>query len=146
MLAGSDTKNGRPYEAPLSDGLTSYLDIYLDKIRPILLCERNSDRLWITHAGTDMADSSFYIAICKRTERELGRPINPHLFRDCATTSRAIDDPDNIRDMQPLLGHSSMRPIERHYNQAKAIDAARQFQRLIHGKRADTVTATRIRP
>lgn len=142
-LDSDDTKNGRSYEAPLPGNLTPSMDAYLDLVRPVLLGERHSGRLWITHTGTDMADSSFYIRIREVTKRELGRPINPHLFRDCAMTSRAIDDPDNIRSMQPLLGHSSMTPSERHYNHAKAIEAARDYQSLINRKRRTIANKTR---
>jgi site-specific recombinase XerD len=137
VLAPEDTKNGRPYEAPVPEWLGPYMDIYLTRIRPILLGERRSDRLWISAGGTDMSGSYLYHRLCKVTTRELGRPVNPHLFRDCAMTSRAIDDPDNVRAMQPVLGHSSMRTPEMHYNQAKAIEASRLHQAHIVTKRRE---------
>ncbi len=95
--------------------------------------------------GTDMSGPSIYRRLRKVTARELGKPVNPHLFRDCAMTSRAIDDPDNVRAMQPILGHSNMRTSEMHYNQARAIDAARQYQACIANKRRDIVSQTRRR-
>jgi integrase len=128
LLAPEDTKNGRPYEAPVPEWLVPYMDIYLKKMRPVLLGERCSDRLWISVTGADMSDSYINHRLCKVTARELGRPVNPHLFRDCAMTSRAIDDPDNVRAMPPVLGHSDMQTSERHYNQADAIKASRQHQ------------------
>ncbi len=136
-LEPQETKNRRPYEAPLPENLTAYMDFYLERMRPVLLSGRTSDRLWITYAGTPMASDSMYLRLCKATERELGRPINPHLFRDCAATSMAIDDPEHIYILQPLLGHKSMATSEMHYNQAKAIEAARQYQSLIHRKRSE---------
>lgn len=135
VLAPADTKNGRPYEAPVPDWLVHFVDIYLTRFRPILLGERCSDRLWISAGGADMSGPSLYHRLRNVTARELGRPINPHLFRDCATTSLAIDDPAHIHAMQPLLGHSSMRTSEMHYNQAKAIEASRLHQALIVTKR-----------
>ena len=134
-LEADDTKNHRPYEAPLPRILTSFLDRYLEVHRPILLGDRTHDFLWVTRSGTPLADSSFYIRLRKVTERELGIPINPHLFRDCAMTSVAIDDPVHIRIMQPLLGHSTMATSEQHYNQATAIDAGRQYQAMIERRR-----------
>jgi integrase len=136
VLAPEDTKNGRPYEAPVPEWLGPYMDIYLEQLLPILLGDRCSDRLWITATGTDMSDSYINHRICKVTKRELGRPINPHLFRDCAMTSRAIDDPDNVRAMQSVLCHSRMQTSERHYNQADAIKASRQHQANIATKRS----------
>jgi integrase len=137
LLAPEDTKNGRPYEAPVPEWLGPYMDIYLEQMRPILLGDRCSDRLWITVTGTDMSDSYLNHRLCKVTKRELGRPVNPHLFRDCAMTSRAIDDPDNVRAMPPVLGHNNMRTSEMHYNQAEAIDACRLHQANIVTKRRE---------
>jgi integrase len=135
VLAPEDTKNGRPYEAPVPEWLGPYMDIYLEQMRPALLGERCSNRLWITATGADMSDFYIYHRICKVTKWELGRPVNPHLFRDCAMTSRAIDDPDNVRAMQPVLGHSSMRTSDMHYNQSKAIKDSRLRQAHIATKR-----------
>lgn len=137
VLAPEDTKNGRPYEAPAPEWLGPYMDIYLEQMRPVLLGERCSDRLWISITGTEMSDSCINHRLCKVTKRELGRPINPHLFRDCAMTSRAIDDPDNVRAMPPVLGHSKMRTSEMYYNQAKAIEASRLHQANIVTKRRE---------
>ena len=135
-LAPEDTKNGRPYEAPVPELLAPYMDTYLERMRPVLLGECCSDRLWISCTGSDMSDSCLYHRVCKVTKRELGRPINPNLFRDCAMTTRAIDDPDNVRAMQPVLGHNNMRTSEMHYNQADAIKASRQHQANIVTKRS----------
>lgn len=136
VLAPEDTKNRRHYEAPVPEWLVPYMNIYLEQLRPVLLGERCSDRLWITVTGADISDSCLNHRLCKVTKRELGRPINPHLFRDCAVTSRAIDDPDNVRAMQPVLGHGSMRTSEMHYNQAKDIEASRQLQANIVTRRS----------
>lgn len=137
VLAPEDTKNGRPYEAPVPEELVPYLDIYLERMRPLLLAGRTSDRLWITADGADMSNSSIYRQLTKVTKRDFGRSVNPHLFRDCGVTSRGIDDPDNILAMATLLGHSDVRTMEKHYNQAKAIDASRQYQGMITAKRQE---------
>jgi integrase len=54
--------------------------------------------------------------------------LSPHLFRDCAATSIAIDTPRHVRDSQHVLGHSSLATTEIHYNQAKCLSAARAWQ------------------
>jgi len=43
-----------------------------------------------------MGRKSIYIRITTRTRDGFGRAINPHLFRDCAATSIAIEDPCHI--------------------------------------------------
>lgn len=134
-LGPDDTKNRRPYESELAATLTNLLDSYLRDYRPILLGNHDSNRLWIAWTGDAMTDGSIASRICKITARELGRPINPHLFRDCAATTIAIDDPDHVRIIHALLGHSGMKASERHYNQAKGIEAGRQYQSMIQGLR-----------
>lgn len=62
------------------------------------------------------------------TERAFGKPINPHLFRDCAVTFVALDDPKHIGIAAPILGHTDPRTTERHYIQAQRIAAGRKLQ------------------
>ena len=57
---GEEMKNGRPWEAPLPDPLTPYIDSYLERHRPYLLNGRKSNNLWITYEGNDMAEGSIY--------------------------------------------------------------------------------------
>jgi integrase len=76
--------------------------------------------------------------IVARTVEAFGKPINPHLFRDCAATSIALEDPVHVRIASQILGHRSVASTERYYNQAQTIDAARHYQdfliRLRNGK------------
>jgi integrase len=69
--------------------------------------------------------------ICERTRERFGRPINPHLFRDAAATSIAIEDPEHVGIVVAILGHSTIKTSERYYNQATGIDAARHYQNVI---------------
>jgi integrase len=61
----------------------------------------------------------------------LGQAINPHLFRDCAATSIAIDDPDHVRIASPLLGHRAISTTENYYNQVRSVEASRLMQNLL---------------
>ena len=40
-----------------------------------------------------MSEEVFYKGLRKRTTARFGHTVNPHLFRDCAATSIAIEDP-----------------------------------------------------
>ena len=51
--------------------------------------------LWLSK-GLPMARQTICACITARTRDAFGRPINPHLFRDCVATSIAIDDPRHI--------------------------------------------------
>jgi hypothetical protein len=55
-------------------------------------------------------------------------PINPHLFRDCAATTIATEDPGHIGIASRLLGHASIRTTDRHYRQANSINASRHYE------------------
>ena len=54
--------------------------------------------------------------------------INPHLFRDCAATTIAIEDPPHVRIASQLLGHRTFSTTEKYYNQARGLEASRIMQ------------------
>lgn len=130
-IPADETKTRQPYEAPLPEALTPYLDEYIGVLRPTLLGAKASSRLWITHMGTELTTDSFYLRLRKVTQRELGVPLNPHIFRDSLATSIAIDDPTHIRAAAPLLGHRSLSTTNRHYIQATGLEAGRTYQEEI---------------
>jgi integrase len=72
-----------------------------------------------------------YVMITQRTGTAFGRPLNPHLFRDAAATSLAVDDPDNVRVATTLLGHGSLNTTAKHYNQARTLTATRAYQKHV---------------
>ena len=94
-----------------------------------------SDALWLSMHGSPMTDNGIYIRIVARTREGLGQPINPHLFRDCAATSIAIDDPGHVGIASRLLGHRTGSTTERHYNQARSVEASRLMQRSLLARR-----------
>ena len=60
----------------------------------------------------------------RHTRAAFGRPVNPHGFRDALATTVAIDAPELIGIVTPLLGHSAPGTAQRHYNLARAMEAA----------------------
>lgn len=56
-------------------------------------------------------------------------------FRNEAATTIAADDPDGVTDIAAVLAHSSIETSEAHYNKARQIDAARQYQVTIQERR-----------
>ena len=74
-----------------------------------------------------MSDQGLYRRITKVTKRHFGVAINPHLFRHCAATTIAIEDPQHVSIAKSLLGHSSLATTEVHYNQARALEAGRVY-------------------
>ncbi|MBW0158425.1 tyrosine recombinase XerC [Sedimentimonas flavescens] len=130
-FAGPETKTGHPFSAPIADTLTEQIDHYLTVVRPILLEGRENPRLWITRYGAPMKPKSIHAAITRTTERAFGRSINPHLFRDCAATFVALEDPKHVGIASPLLGHIDPRAAESHYIQANQIVAGRRIRNSV---------------
>jgi integrase len=136
VFGPTETKTREPIEVGWPTDLEPQLRRYLDRYRPRLLGGGNSLMLWIGRRGKPMANMSVRLAIIGRTRDKLGVPINPHLFRDCAATTIAIEDPSHIGIASSLLGHSSTNTTDRHYRQASSINASRRYQAAITELRA----------
>ena len=135
IFVADEVKNRKSIEVPLPEVLTEYVDRYLTEHRPCLLGGRRSDHLWISRFGNSLTDKSIRHQIKTRTEDAFGEAISPHLFRDCAATSIAIQDPEHVRMAATLLGHHSLATTQKYYDQSRMLAAGRHYQ--------STVTAMR---
>jgi integrase/recombinase XerD len=137
LFEPDDMKNGETFEIPWPDFLVSALETYLSKYRPLLTnlhgCWRRpvGNFLWVSSHGSPMSEVAIYNRICDITREAFGKSLCPHLFRDSLTTTIAIVDPNHISVASQLLHHKSAATIQRHYNQARAIEAARNYQAVI---------------
>jgi site-specific recombinase XerD len=135
-----ETKNGRPIEIPLPDQFTGWIDRYLAYYRPQLLCQSatpiSKDAFWISKGGRQLTAKGIGCCISAVTQRELGRALNPHLFRKIVPTELAIRDPAHVGIAQPILGHTTHRTTQNAYNLGRAIDAARRYNALVAALRA----------
>jgi integrase/recombinase XerD len=136
-IDAAETKTREPIEVPWPEALATHLEHYLSEFRPFP-GTRGKHRprpaegaLWLSTEGSPMICASIYDRVVARTRAAFGRPINPHLFRDCAATSVAIDDPVHVGIASQLLGHRGNSTTERHYNQARAVEASRQVQAFL---------------
>lgn len=124
----TETKTRKPLTVPIPPMLVPHIVFYLDTVRPALLQNDDTARLWITRYGLPMQPKTIHVAITDATRRAFGEPINPHLFRDCAATFVALDDPKHIGIAAPILGHTDARTTERHYIQANQVAAGRRLR------------------
>lgn len=148
-FSADETKTRHPLELPIPDALVPYLERYLTHYRALLLGCRVPGRrpknqmlppsraLWISERGTAMSIYGIRTMIVRRTKREFGVTIGPHLFRDCAVTSIAVDDPDNMMAAATVLGARTIRTVERFYNQATSAEALRRYHATILAMRAE---------
>ena len=137
---GSQMKNHRPFDADLPDWLTPHLDVYIEWVRPTLL--RRSGQpdhgvFWLGAEGKPMTGKAISRQLLKLITRHLGRAMSLHLFRDVATTTVAVHASADIGIAGDLLGHADSRTSEKHYNQARGIEASRRYQELLARQRGD---------
>jgi integrase len=78
-----------------------------------------------------MGGQALYDLVGARTREAFGRSLGPHLFHDCAATGLAVEDPVHVYAGAPLLGHKTLTTMERHYNQAGSVEAARRWHQTL---------------
>jgi integrase len=137
VFRADETKNRQPYEATVPERLQPYLERYLSEIRPRFLGAAEHDGLWASAKGGPMTETAIYEQVSKRTKAAFGKAINLHLFRDIAVTEIAYKDPARIGIARDLLGHSDLRAVDRHYNQASQIRAGRAYHEALLAERLD---------
>ena len=64
------------------------------------------DAVWVSEHGFQLKSDTLAGIIVERTGAAFGRSVSPHLFRDCAATSIAVDNPKHVGD---LLSFSATR-------------------------------------
>jgi integrase/recombinase XerD len=138
----NDTKMHYAIDEPLPGDLIPYLEVFLRTWRPVLLRQANKRpsapihrRLWVDRFGRPMSESTLRHLIKRYTQKEFGTAVWPHLFRDCLLTSIAVDQPDLMRIGAAVLGHASSLTGEKHYNQARILEASRRFGTTISSLR-----------
>lgn len=123
----TDVKNKRPVEFYLPERLTCYIDDYVGGVRPRFPGAGSHEGVWASAKGGPMHPEALNDAVKRRTAAAFGHGINLHLFRDCAATTLAVHDPSHVACAKDVLGHSDSRTTERHYNQARSLEASRSY-------------------
>jgi len=143
VFEANETKWRRPLEFDVPVPLQPFLERYLGHHRPTLLAmngwwrrTRKQTRspefaLWVSTHGTALRRSGFFCRLWDLTKREFGVAISPHLFRHCAATSIATEDPGDISTVLAILGHTTVTVAERYYNQASTVAATRRYHEAI---------------
>lgn len=136
VIDRSETKTKQPIDVPFPEDLVPALHDYLERYRPLLAGENYvGDCLWLSYRFAPQAPHSIQLKIVEHTERNFGASVNPHLFRDCAATSIAVNDPDNVRMAATILGHRTFATTERHYNLARSVQAGHAFHAVLKERR-----------
>lgn len=137
QIPAAETKTMEPHEVLWPDPLIASLEVYLARHRPALAqrhgrwTRAGGQALWLSNDGSPMTRRGIYDRITRCTLKGLGEPINPHLFRDCAATTIALEDPSHVRIASRLLGHRTSSTTEKYYNQARNVEACRTMQNFL---------------
>src|SRR5262249_22209575 len=84
--------------------------------------------LWVSKDGSAMTEIAIHFRVIKLTKAKFGKALSMHLFRDCAGTSIAEAHRDHVLITKSVLGHTSLRTSERHYNHARSRQAMNLHQ------------------
>jgi integrase/recombinase XerD len=123
-------------EFPWPPVLLAELRLYLEVHRPVLLAGQSVPELWVGRHGR-LGYQGCRQAILRATEETIGHAVPPHFFRDCAATTIALYDPEHVGIIPALLGHTTPRTAEQHYNHATSVVAAHTHQQTIARLRQD---------
>jgi len=129
ILEAAETKSGRPDERPVPEILTEHIDRWLERWRPLFL--KPADAFWASIKGGPLAYTYVGHTITDTTLRELGVPVNPHLFRDCAVYTVATAAGHRMGIASGLLQHTDRDTIQKHYNKGATLDAVRRYQQIL---------------
>jgi site-specific recombinase XerD len=149
QIPAVETKTREPIELPWPEPLSSSLEVYLACHRPVLAQRHGrwtrpvGQALWLSTDGSPMTRRGIYDRITRCTLKGLGKAINPHLFRDCAATTIALEDPLHVRIASRLLGHRTFSTTEKHYNQARNVEASRTMQNYLLSLRSGSARGAR---
>ncbi len=133
-FSAGEVKNRRPLEFSWPTCLLDPFHTYLEVHRPALLADTETPVLWLGRKGP-LTVSGITQVIRAVSERELGMALNPHLFRDCAATMVATQDPEHARIIASILGHARPETSERYYNHAQSMAAGRAYQEIVRRQR-----------
>jgi integrase len=123
-----EVKNRKHIEVPVPEVLTPLIEQYCTIHRPILLGTSMSNSMWISRLSRQLSQSTIHYHIKNRTQKAFGVSLSPHLFRDCAATSVAIEDPAHVRIAMNILGHHSLATTQKYYDQSQMLAAGRTYQ------------------
>jgi integrase/recombinase XerD len=147
--SAAEMKAGQPYDAHLGPELSELLDAYIGTFRPILLARRSQGQtsketgLWLSKFGCQLSSRSIYGVIIKRTGAVFDQSVFPHALRHGAATTLAVERPDLIDIIKPLLQHGDERSRE-HYNLAGGIAASTRFGDTLQERRTASPQGRRL--
>jgi integrase len=104
----NETKNGRTVHHVLPKKLGAMLGLFLDKYRPLLVKGRDPGTLFLNHNGRALSTGAVRSLVVDLTVEHVGKPVNPHLFRDILAVKWLEDRPQDYLTLSKILWHKTV--------------------------------------
>ena len=129
-----EMKGKRPLDFDVPAVLQARLAFYLSVIHPLLY--RGPQRgapLWPSlHTGkAQMSEHGIYTRLIQVTDKHLGHPVTPHMFRDAAATFITELAPEHAMMAASVLQHANLDVTMRHYVHGQQHLAALKYHAAI---------------
>jgi len=134
-LTASQVKTKRRDVFVLPTELTSFIDRYLNEVRPILLGHNSHQELWISVRGHPLTHKSIQHLVHKRTLKRFGTGFGPHRCRHSIATTSALRASDCPGLAAAVLGISKG-VVEASYNRAGQVAAALTLASIVQLRRS----------
>jgi integrase len=129
ILEANETKTGHPDERPVPGIVAEAIERWLGHWRSVF--HPSDDSFWPSIKGGALAYTFVGHIITETTRKELGVAVNPHLFRDCAVYTVAINAGHRMGIASGLLQHANQRSVDKYYNKGASLEAVRRYQQIL---------------
>jgi len=137
VLPAAETKEKRHDERKLDPALVPWIELYLEKYRPVLNGGHLEEKLlWSSSQGGPMTYKAIEGVIKASTLATTGVDVCPHLFRTSGVTTAATSAPTVPGLGTALLHHTDPGVADQVYNRAKCNVATQSYGTLIRQYRA----------
>ena len=142
-LEPDEVKNDQRIAFELSDGVTRFLDIYLERFQPVL---GGPDCPWLfaTRGGTCKALATLAQQIEEIIAKRLGLTMHIHQYRHLAGKIHTEANPGNFEGLSQLLHHKSKKSalVYAEYDRRRA---GKDHDEIIEQRRRDLAGVARRR-
>ncbi len=122
-------KGNKQRLAPIGDEAIGWIRRYLRDVRPKLLGDASSGRLFLARGGRGLSRESVALTIRRLAKRaRIGKRVTPHMLRHSFAT-HLLQGGADLRAIQEMLGHASIETtqIYTHIDRRGLKDAHRRF-------------------